>query len=248
VTVISKVRKSAAAQATSAQMPLPDANLPRLSSGEQVRLYVRRLVFDGVLKAGQKVPQDAIAEALGVSRIPVREALIVLEREGWVTMEPHRGAFVNALDEHSVRDHYELYGMFYGFGVRRAVERQGDGLAARLQPILDRFRKEKDGDRLPELALAFHRAVIEAAQSPRLKTMVRQMTAMVPGNFFELVPGASAVERDGMAAIVTAIERGYPELAEREYGTMMRRQGDLVVDLFRNKGMLDEESPAESAS
>ena len=94
-----------------------------MSSGEQVRLYVRRLIFDGVLKQGQRVPQDAIAQALGVSRIPVREALIALEREGWTTIIPHRGAFVNALDEPSVRDHYELYGLFYGFGVRRAVER-----------------------------------------------------------------------------------------------------------------------------
>jgi len=44
-----------------------------------------------------------------------------------------------------------------------------------------------------------------------------------------------------VAAIVTAIERGYPELAEREYATMLRRQGDLVVELFRSRGMFDDE-------
>ncbi|MFE4667542.1 GntR family transcriptional regulator [Streptomyces sp. NPDC056716] len=250
MTVISQVPDSATRSATDEQKPLPGHSLPRLSSGEQVRLYVRRLVFDGVLKAGQRVPQDAIADALGVSRIPVREALIALEREGWVTMIPHRGAFVNALDENSVRDHYELYGMFYGFGVRRAVERQGADLAERLQPIVRRIRKEKDAGALHELTLNFHRTVIDAAQSPRLKTLVRQMTDIVPGNFFELVPGADAVERDGTEAIVTAIERGYSELAEREYAAMLRRQGDLVVDLFRGKGMFDgdPEPAAESAS
>ena len=62
-----------------------------------------------------RVPQDAIAQDLGVSRIPVREALIVLEREGWVTNEMHRGAFINALDEPTVHDHYELFGLIYGF-------------------------------------------------------------------------------------------------------------------------------------
>ncbi|WBB61284.1 GntR family transcriptional regulator [Streptomyces sp. WMMC500] len=247
MTAISKVRETAALPASDEQKPLPGQNLPRLSSGEQVRLYVRRLVFDGYLTAGQKVPQDAIAEALGVSRIPVREALIVLEREGWVTMIPHRGAFVNALDENSVRDHYELYGMFYGFAVRRAVERQGADLAQRLKPIQEQIHKEKDADRLHELTLSFHRTVIDAARSPRLKTVVRQMTDIVPGNFFELVPGADALERDGTAAIVAAIERGYSEIAEREYGTMLRRQGDLVVGLFREKGLLDAEPAAESA-
>ncbi len=68
-----------------------------------------------------RVPQDAIAQELGVSRIPVREALIVLEREGWVTNEMHRGAFINTLDEPTVHDHYELFGLIYGFAAKRAL-------------------------------------------------------------------------------------------------------------------------------
>ncbi|WP_106401668.1 GntR family transcriptional regulator [Actinocorallia populi] len=228
---------------------LPDGSLARMSSGEQVRLYVRRLIFEGVLKQGQRVPQDAIAQALGVSRIPVREALIALEREGWTTIIPHRGAFVNALDEPSVRDHYELYGLFYGFGVRRAVERKGTALAEPLRVLQEQIAAATDPETLHRLTLDFHRTVIEAAQSPRLRTMLRQMTDIVPGNFFALVPGADAVEREGVAAIVTAIERGYPELAEREYATMLRRQGDLVVELFHARGMFDaEDSEGEAAS
>ena len=247
VKTISRDSGSLNLSAPDGQVSLPGENLARLSSGEQVRLYVRRLVFDGVLKAGQRVPQDAIANALGVSRIPVREALIALEREGWVTIIPHRGAFVNALDESSVRDHYELYGMFYGFGVRRAMQRNGAGLAERLQPIQALIEKERDPERLHELTLSFHRMIIDAAASPRLKTLVRQMSAVVPGNFFELVPGADTVEREGTAAIVTAIGRGYAELAEREYAAMLRRQGDLVVELFREKGMFDAVAAEQSA-
>ncbi|MEO5876394.1 MAG: GntR family transcriptional regulator [Streptosporangiaceae bacterium] len=227
---------------------LPGENLARLSSGEQVRLYVRRLIFDGVLKPGQRVPQDAIAQTLGVSRIPVREALIALEREGWMTIVPHRGAFVNALDELSVRDHYELYGLFYGFGVRRAVERQGAGLAARLDPIQKQIAKIRDPGKLHRLTLDFHRTVIDAAHSPRLRNMLRQMTDIVPGNFFELVPGADVVEREGTAAIVAAIDANHAELAEREYATMLRRQGDLVVDLFRGRGMFDGDEGGQDAT
>ena len=87
------------------------------------------------------MPQDAIAKTLGVSRIPVREAMIALEREGWVTTIPHRGVFVNAVDRSAVRDHYELYGLLYGFAVRRAVERQGALLAATLAPIQKRIAR-----------------------------------------------------------------------------------------------------------
>ena len=107
----------------------------RRSSGEQAALYLRRLIFDGRLEPGARVPQDEVAQALGISRIPVREALIALEREGWVTIEMHRGAFVTQLDEQAVRDHYELYGLVYGFAVERAVERGTPDFAAQLRKL-----------------------------------------------------------------------------------------------------------------
>lgn len=225
--------------------PLPGEGLSRLSSGEQVRLYVLRLIFDGVLRQGQRMPQDAIAKTLGVSRIPVREAMIALEREGWVTNVPHRGVFVNALDDSAVRDHYELFGLFYGFGVRRAVERQGALLATQLAPIQKRIAAA--GDDVAEMhdaTLAFHRAVVAAARSPRLASMLRQMTGIVPGNFFELIPGSGKAEKQGTAAIVRAVRHGDAEGAAEEYATMMRKHGDLVVELFRRKSLFDAASSA----
>lgn len=53
----------------------------------------------------------------------MREAVIALDREGWVMIHPHRGAFVVGLDENSTRDHYELLGRVYGCGARRTAER-----------------------------------------------------------------------------------------------------------------------------
>jgi len=220
-----------------------------MSTGEQARLYVRRLIFDGVLRQGQRVPQDAIAESLGISRIPIREALIALEHEGWMTIVPHRGVFVNALDEPSVHDHYELYGLFYGFAVRRAVEREGDALAGRLAPIqreIVKVAKAGDVARLHELIVNFHRTVVDAAHSPRLRTVLRQMTDIVPGNFFELVPNADTVGRRGVTAILAAIRKGDAQAAERAYATMLRHQGDLVVELFRQRGMFDDAAEAGS--
>jgi DNA-binding GntR family transcriptional regulator len=226
---------------------LPGDGLSRVSSGEQVRLYVLRLIFDGVLRQGQRVPQDAIAKTLDVSRIPVREALIALERESWVTIIPHRGVFVNSLDESAVHDHYELYGLFYGFAVRRATVRQGGALlATNLAPIQKRIANTAD-DNVAEMytaTLAFHRAVVTGANSPRLGSMLRKMTGIVPGNFFELVPGAGKAEKQGTAAIVRAVRRDDAEGAAEGYAKMLRKQGDLVVDLFRSKGLFEESSSA----
>jgi DNA-binding GntR family transcriptional regulator len=224
---------------------LPGEGLSRLSSGEQVRLYVRRLIFDGVLRPGQRMPQDAIARTLGVSRIPVREAMIALEREGWVTSIAHRGVFVNAIDESAVHDHFELYGLLYGFAVRRATERQGAPLASKLTPIQKRISAaEDDAAEMYDATFAFQRTVVAAANSPRLASMLRPLTGIVPGNFFELVPGAGKIEKRGSAAIVRAVRREDGEAAAEEYAFMLRKQGDLVVDLFRNRGLFEESSSA----
>src|SRR5437763_16518362 len=99
--------------------PLGNAALNRPTSADQVAAYVRQQILAGVLKPGTHVPQDEIATALNVSRIPVREAIIALEREGWVTHLVHRGAFVNRVDEDLIRDHYALFGLLYGYAARK---------------------------------------------------------------------------------------------------------------------------------
>src|SRR2546421_4287478 len=113
-----------------------EQRLTRRSSGDEAALLIRRMIFDGELRPGERVPQDDVAAMLGISRIPVREALIALEREGWVTIEMHRGAFVNAFDARSVGDHYELFGLVYGFAARLAIARSGPDLVDRLAELL----------------------------------------------------------------------------------------------------------------
>jgi DNA-binding GntR family transcriptional regulator len=217
----------------------PTDEFTRRSSGEQAALYIRRLIFDGELRPGSRVPQDEVAQALGISRIPVREALIALEREGWVTIVMHRGAFVTALDEQSVRDHYELFGLVYGFAVERAVTRSGAELSTALKAILHSLKQTDDPTEVGRLTIRFHGAVIDAAQSPRIRVVLRSMSALIPGNFFELVPGAVDSERRGFTAIVRAVAKGDGEGAAAEYARTMRAQGDRVVQVLKGRGLLD---------
>ena len=209
--------------------------LVRRSSGEHAATYIKRLIFDQHLKPGDRVPQDEVAQALGISRIPVREALIALEREGWITIEMHRGAFVNDLDEQAVRDHYALFGVVYGFAVRRALDR-GTDLAPQLEAVVADLRKDSSAAQAQRVALAFHAAVVAAARSPRIVTILGAMSGLVPGNFFAEVPGAIDVEQKALPAIAKAVRDGDGEAAAAEYDRMMRAHGDLVVDLLRAKG------------
>jgi DNA-binding GntR family transcriptional regulator len=202
-------------------------------------LYIRRLIFEGELRPGERVPQDELAQELGISRIPIREALIALESGGWVTIELHRGAFVTALDEQAVRDHYELYGLVYGFAAKRALARKATGLDDELAKRADAFNETDDPEELESLAIDFHAAITGAARSPRINVVLRAMSGLVPGNFFELVPAAIEGERRGLTAIARAMKRRDGDRAATEYQRMMRRQADNVVAVLRERGLLD---------
>jgi DNA-binding GntR family transcriptional regulator len=223
-------------------LPAPD-HPARQSSGEHAAVYIRRLIFDGRLRPGERIPQEQIAQAMGVSRIPVREALIALEREGWVTIEMHRGAFVNALDEQAARDTYELFGLVYGFAVRRAMGRARPDLAERVDEIARRLTRTDGPEEIQRLTIAFHAAIVDAAASPRIKVVLRAMSGLIPGNFFALVPGAIEIERKGLTDIAAAVADGDAAKASDGYERMMSGQGRLVVQLFSDRGLFEEPSP-----
>ena len=212
------------------------ARVLRQSSGGLAATHIKRLIWDQQLRPGDRVPQDEVAAALGISRIPVREALIALEREGLITIEMHRGAFVNDLDEQAVRDHYALFGMVYGFAVRRALGRDHGPLAEKLAGILGDLSEDASAPQAGHVALAFHAAVVKAARSPRIVTILGAMSGLVPGNFFAEVPGTIAVEFKGLHAIVRAARKGDGDAAARHYERMLQAHGDLVVDLLRSRG------------
>jgi DNA-binding GntR family transcriptional regulator len=223
----------------------PTEDLARRSSGDHAARYIKRLIFDQELRAGDRVPQDDVARALGISRIPVREALIALEREGWVTIEMHRGAFVNELDEQAVRDHYSLFGLVYGFAARRALDRDGGTgkVATTLEGILADLGSDDDPTEVARATLAFHDAIIEAARSPRITTIMGAMSGLIPGNFFAAVPGSIPVEREGLRAIARAVRKADGDRAAKEYERMMKRHGDLVVALFESRGFFAAPEP-----
>src|SRR5262245_57647411 len=207
--------------------PVPLIDRP--SSGDLVAIHVRTLIFNGELRQGDRVHQDEIARQLGVSRIPVREAIIALDREGWLTVTPHRGAFVHGLDEDSLRDHYELLGLVYGLAARRAVERANDDGLARLVDAQERLAAADSPDTLHETNDVFLRALLSLAHAPRLGAVMRNMSTVVPGNFFELVPGSGAVQQAGSKKIVAAITGKDADAAAAACVRLLRDQGDLVI-------------------
>lgn len=215
---------------------LPSSPLTvRRGIGEQVATYIRQLIFDGQLRGGIHLSPENVAKALSVSRVPVREAIVALEREGWVTTTFARGAAVNAFDERTIRDHYVLFSQVYGLAACRAARHNDPDIVARLAELAQETRNTDDFIKIGELSCSFHGGVIEAARSPRITVVLRTMSALVPGPFFVLIPGAVHSERTGLRAIVRSIREGDGEDAARQYAKMLGNQAEMVVDLFHER-------------
>ncbi|MDT5200540.1 MAG: hypothetical protein QOK09_3186 [Mycobacterium sp.] len=216
---------------------LPPADSPR-STAERVANYIRALIFNGHLQHGERIRQDELADALNVSRIPVREAIIALDHEGWLTSKPHRGSFVNGFHRDGIEDHYELLGMLFGLAARRATEHatpeEIEGLIAQQHALRatddpDEFRRESD---------QLIRQMFRIADSPRLSAVHRVMTGIVPGNFFAEVPGTIADQKRTTARIVKAIAANDRNKAADEWVKLMRRHGQHVIELLRERDLL----------
>ena len=212
--------------------------LERRTTGDQAAEYVRNLILKGDLAPGAKVPQDEIAASLGISRIPLREALIVLEQEGWVSNHMHRGAYVNALDASAIEDHYELYGRLLGYAARLAVARGGPDLPKQLKAIRQRFMKASAVAEKSQEAIAFNRTIIAAAQTARLPNAIRAMRGIPLEDFYDVVPGVVPIQGREMAAIINAITDKDEDAAERAYIRLMGFAGKEVAAILEERGVV----------
>ena len=143
---------------------------------EAVLVELRRAIASGELRPGEQVLQDTLAERFGVSRVPLREALKILEGEGQVIYRPHRGYFVAELDLDDLREVYRIRDLLETEAVSRAVELITSDELKEAQAALDEVEQAARAGDPAGMAVAnrrFHFVLIEAAQMPRLSRLVR---------------------------------------------------------------------------
>lgn len=206
--------------------------LPTLSDG--IADHVRDLVLTGQFRPGAKIDQEAIAGALGVSRSPVREALVTLGKEGLLQVTPRRGVFVAPLTPTDIIDHYEMFGVISGWVAAGAARALTSEDLRRLAEIHTRFLGERDAD-LSELNHDFHR-VINATAPRRARWLLSLLARSIPARYYELVDGwhAEAVEHHG--AILDALTDRDPERARQIMEQHLRASGEAAVTFLRDRG------------
>lgn len=152
--------------------------ITRRTVTDEVVLRLRSRILSGELAEGGALRQDAIAAELGVSRIPVREALAQLESEGLVRLEPHRGAFVTSLAPDEVAELFELRALVEPTLLRRAIPRQREADLDAAAAALAEFETalaDDAADRWGELNWRFHEALYRPAGRTRTLRLAQEL-------------------------------------------------------------------------
>jgi DNA-binding GntR family transcriptional regulator len=147
---------------------------------EQVFDEIQRAILEKRLKPGDHIREHDLTESLQVSRTPVREALVLLERDGLVYISPNRGCFVREFDEHDIREIFELRTALENLAAHLIVDRLQETdfqyLEELIQQQLDSTVRHAQ-TRVGQLDLEFHRYLVKSADNSRL-LRTWQVTAM----------------------------------------------------------------------
>jgi DNA-binding GntR family transcriptional regulator len=212
-------------------------NLKQMVAGR-----LRELIFAGALRPGSKIDQDELAQRFGISKLPVREALITLESEGLVDNLPRRGSFVAPLSREDITDHYDVFGVIAGM----AAERAASALAPEDLDVLDdlvvQMEKSTSTAEQEDLNYRFHRLINRAGASRRMRSVLQLLGKSIPTRYFELISGWAETAHTQHREIVDAFRRGDAEAARHAVERHLRDSAQHAVHILEERGFWEDEA------
>lgn len=146
--------------------------------GEVVFDYLRSAILSGELKPGERLMEIALAEQLGVSRTPVREAIRKLELESFVEMVPRKGAYVAELKAKDILDILEIRALLEGFAAASAAEKMVEDEVKQLHGTIEKFEKavsKHDRQSMIDTDNKFHDLIFQATRNNKLIEIVNDL-------------------------------------------------------------------------
>ena len=205
---------------------------------DAVAVTLREAIVRGILRAAQPLKADDIAAQLGVSHIPVREALRQLEGEGLVTIYPNRGAIVSSLSERDIDEIYGIRATLETAALRHSLAKLSRSTLRRPEAILDEYEAETDTRIWGDLDLEFHATLYALDDRPRLLGIINSLRNQVD-RLFHIFPLAvkerSTFQRDHRA-ILEACRAGNVEAAVEALEAHLKRTAETLIAGLRSQG------------
>ncbi|MCG9969022.1 GntR family transcriptional regulator [Pelotomaculum terephthalicicum JT] len=143
---------------------------------------LREAILLGRLKPGERLMEVQLAEEMGVSRTPVREAIRKLELDGFVVMVPRKGAYVAAITLKDIADVFEVRAALEGMAAGLAAERITEEELDQLERSLVQIRESQSGDNLNAVVegdTAFHDIIYRASRNQQLEQIITHLREQI---------------------------------------------------------------------
>jgi DNA-binding GntR family transcriptional regulator len=186
------------------------------SLSQRVAEELRRSILTNRRRPGERLVEDRLSEELGVSRVPIREALRMLAGEGLVDMQPRRGASVADVSPEVARDLVEGRATLEGLNARLAARHHDGAIVASLQRVLEagnRAAKSKNVDDLVRLNGEFHDGLAEAGRNTILWDIMRTLRERTSLVFAANTARRARQDWDEHSKILEAVIDGDEDLA-----------------------------------
>lgn len=151
---------------------------------DQVVTHITDQLLTGKLHTGDRVDRNGIAKELGLSRVPVQEAIVQLEHDGILSTRYHRGAFVERFDADAVLEHLEVYGLLSGVASARAATYPTPRILGRLNELIEMLRTATDSKVFQENLWEYRRTINHEYAGPRLQAAIRASQSFIPQAFW----------------------------------------------------------------
>jgi DNA-binding GntR family transcriptional regulator len=194
-----------------------------VSLREQAYAALKQAIMDADIYAHReeiRLDERQLSEALGVSRTPIREAMSLLEQEGFLRTEPRRGIFIVRKTKKQIIEMIEMWAALESMAARLATHNASDPDIAALRHMFDEFRNSAPGEHIGEYSdanIAFHQAIIRLSGSHLMGKTIENLFIHV-----RAIRRMTISQRDRAARsivdhmrIIEALERRDTELAER---------------------------------
>lgn len=201
--------------------------------------YVVNLILTGKLRSGDRLDRNEIAEDLGISRVPIQEAVVQLEHDGIVSTQYHRGAFIHRFDDAVLREHYELYGVLNGIASARAAAEADPELHTTLRALTAGLRNSRDSRSFHETAWQYRQAVADAHTGPRLQAAIRAAQTFMPRAYWSAYLDAPAELLGHYEAETLAITDRDPAAARAACTAAAELMAQIMLTELVRRGVLD---------
>lgn len=230
-------------------MPAPSGlGARRQQLPDEVASYVRELIISGEVRPGEFLRMDRIAEAVGVSNTPVREGLLTLSNEGFVSQVPRRGFVVAPFTQQDIHDLFWAQATLAGELAARAAKKITLEQLARAERIITAYEvanAANDKQEIANLSHALHREINLAADSIRLATLLGSVVKQLPSYFYATIEGGIEAALTEHPLIIAALRNRDARRAKRLMEQHISRGADRLIESLEQRGLWAE-SPGAS--